>query len=80
MTNAKYSMCGHDKDAENFLMQCPSFLSQPVRLFLRATPVFHPLSYKTLLFGKTTYNNEQNLYILTAVQQYVKETKRFNSS
>ena len=60
-------------------MQCPSYTNERLLLF-RATRHLHPLSVSTLLQGKDTRPDEENIFIFNQVQIFIKDTfvKRFD--
>lgn len=65
-----------NEDAEHFLLRCKKYEVQRFKLF-NSTRIFHPLNIDTLLFGKTNLNYEENTVIFNAVQEYIKQTRRF---
>ena len=76
--NSTCQKCGHEKeDAEHYFMQCPFYTNERLRLF-RATHHLHPLSVNTLLQGKNSRTNEENIFIFNQVQMFIKDTKRFD--
>ena len=76
--NAACEKCGHEReDAEHYFMQCPSYTNERLLLF-RATRHIHPLSVNTLLQGKDSRPDEENIFIFNQVQIYIKNTKRFD--
>ena len=78
--NSNCENCGHEReDAEHYFMQCPFYINERLLLF-RATRHLHPLSVQTLLEGKHSLSDEENVHIFKQVQTYIKETKRFDSS
>ena len=58
-------------------MQCPSYTNERLLLF-RATRHLHSLSAYTLLQGKDSRPDEENIFIFNQVQIYIKNTKRFD--
>ena len=38
---------------------------------------YHPLRLNTVLFGKSALSDEDNLLLFQTVQQYIKDTRRF---
>ena len=38
---------------------------------------YYPLSLATLLYGKSSLSDDDNLLLFQAVQQYIKDTRRF---
>ena len=78
--NATCDKCGHEReDAEHYFMQCPSFTNERLRLF-RATRNLHPLSAKMLLAGKESRPDEDNIFVFSHVQLFIKDTKRFDKN
>lgn len=70
--------CGYiNEDAEHYFFRCPRYREQRYVLFTN-TRVLHPLSLQTLLYGKETFNVEQNSLIFLEVQRFIKNTKRFD--
>ena len=66
------------EDAEHFLLRCKNHENQRLTLF-NSTRNFHPLNVDILLFGKSTLTTEQTTTIFTAVQEFIKKSKRFCS-
>ena len=46
-------------------------------IIFRNTRNYHPLSLNTILYGKSTLNDDDNSFLFQAVQQCIKDTKRF---
>ena len=69
--------CGyHVENADHFFFNCPRFYTQRLNLF-NATRQFHPLNTNTLLFGLENLTSEENQFIFTEVQRFIKATERF---
>ena len=41
------------------------------------TRKYHPLSLNALLYGKSSLSDDDNFILFQAVQQYIKDTRRF---
>ena len=67
------------EDAEHFLFRCPKYANEITILF-RDTHNYHPLKLNMILFGDTNATPESNTTIFKAVQNYIKNTKRFSDS
>ena len=65
-----------DEDASHYFFHCPSYDDSRILLF-RATQAFHPLNIDKLLFGDASLNNQQNTTLFSAVQNFIKESRRF---
>ena len=61
---------------EHYLLRCSNFIDERVTLF-QTTRDFHPLNVNTLLFGGDGLSNEDNIRIFSAVQLFIKDSKRF---
>ena len=68
--------CQETKDAEHFLFICPNFTEHRITMFL-STRSFHPLNANKLLYGDPNLTDDENARIFTAVQNYIKSSKRF---
>jgi hypothetical protein len=78
LTDNNTCLCNNDiENAEHFFFRCRQYQTQRIKMF-HATRQFHPLNIQTLLQGRTNLSLEQNTLIFKAVQQYIKDTKRFN--
>ncbi len=66
------------EDAEHFLFQCPKF-HQERTLLLQSLHQFLPLVTVDLLKGKSQLSDSDNFVIFSAVQFYIKATKRFSN-
>ncbi len=64
------------EDAEHFLFLCPKFQQQRT-LLIQSLQNFLPLSTDDLLKGKSQLTISDNCMIFSAVQSYIKATKRF---
>ena len=72
--------CGSEReDAEHFFFQCHNYNKDRLRLFQK-TRRFHPLNLETLLYGRDTLSYDDNLEIFKHVQQFIRDTHRFNNS
>ena len=70
------SCSAESEDAEHYLLRCPNFLNERLTLF-HSTRNFHPLNVNILLFGDNSLTDEDNTRIFTAVQTFIKDSKRF---
>ena len=71
--------CGSVReDAEHFFFRCQLYLNQR-RLLFTNTRQYHPLSCKKLLFGIDNLSDDQNADLLKNAQQYIKQTRRFET-
>ena len=68
--------CQETEDAEHFLFICPNFTEHQTTMF-HSTRSFHPLNANKLLYGDPNLTNDENARIFTAVQNYIKSSKRF---
>lgn len=64
------------EDAEHYLFICPNFAEHRITMF-HSIRSFHPLNVTKLLFGDLNLTNDENASIFTAVQNYIKTSKRF---
>ncbi|MCG8097314.1 MAG: hypothetical protein JAZ17_27465 [Candidatus Thiodiazotropha endolucinida] len=64
------------EDAAHYLFRCSHFINERVILF-QSTRAFHPLNINILLFGDDNLSIEDNTIIFTAVQTFIKDTRRF---
>ena len=77
LTNSHSCSCGNiNENATHFFFECENHSASRLEMF-RKTRKFHPLSLNTLLFGKTTLSDDDNFLLFQAVQQYIKDTRRF---
>ena len=65
------------EDAEHYLLRCKKIENQRVILF-NSTRNFHPLNIDILLFGNSILSYEQNMIIVNAVHEFIKQTGRFS--
>ena len=68
--------CGSVEDAEHYFFQCTMYRHQRLTLFYSTRPL-HPLSPKLLLFGDENKPYAENIAIVEAVLNFIKDTKRF---
>ena len=66
------------EDAEHFFFMCSNYNYDRVTLF-QSTRNYHPLNINILLFGDENLTDEDNTNIFTAVQTFIKDTRRFAS-
>ena len=68
------------EDAEHYFLRCSNFKNERVTLF-RSTRDFHPLNINILFFffffGDENLTTDENTTIFTAVQTFIKDTRRF---
>ena len=64
------------ENSEHYFFCCSSYNNQRVKLF-QDTRSFHPLSIEIVLFGNKELSYEENI-IFKAVQNFIRESKRFN--
>ncbi len=63
------------EDAEHYLFQCPKFQRQRI-ILLQSLQRFLPFTTSELLKGKTELSYLDNCAIFSAIQLYIKSTKR----
>ena len=64
------------EDAEHYFFRCSNFKNERETLF-RITMDFHPLNINILLFGDENLTIDEITTIFTAVQTFIKDTRRF---
>ena len=70
--------CGYEtENAEHYIFNCKLYINQRIQLFRNTRP-YHPLSTNKLLYGNELYSDEENAYIFAEVQNFIKNTNRFN--
>ena len=74
LLQAIYKLCKFF--VKHYLLRCSNFIDERVTLF-QTTRDFHPLNVNTLLFGGDGLSNEDNIRIFSAVQLFIKDSKRF---
>ena len=62
--------------AEHYFFKCSNFRNEKVTLF-RSTRDLHSLNIYILLFGDKNLTTDENTSIFTAVQTFIKDTRRF---
>ena len=75
------SMCrcsDESQDAEHFFFRGSNYNYDRVILF-QSTRNYHPLNINILLFGDENLTDEDTINIFTAVQFFIKDTRRFVS-
>ncbi len=65
------------EDAEHYFFQCPWFQNQRT-ILLQSLQMFLPLNTIDLLKGKPQLSYPENCIIVSAIQSYIKTSKRFN--
>ena len=77
LRDSQQCMCGYQcEDAEHFFFRCQLYTNQRLQLFTN-TRQYHPLSCQKLLFGIDNLSDEENSDLFKNVQQYIKQTRRF---
>ena len=78
LTDSLSCSCGNvNENAIHYFFECENY-SNPRLVMFRSTRKFHPLSLNTVLFGKSNLSDDDNFLLFQAVQQYIKDTRRFN--
>ena len=75
------SMCrcsDESGEAEHFFFRCSNYNYDSVTLF-QSTRNYHPLNINILMFGDENLTDENNINIFTAVQTFIKDTRRFGN-
>ena len=71
--------CGFQiEDSEHFFFKCPRYILERHELFVKTRP-YHPLSVQKLSYGNDDLTNVENEAIFTAVQHFIKHTRRFST-
>ena len=68
-----------NENAYHYFFSCNYYRNQREELF-RSTRNYHPLSIDKLIYGDNSLTPEDNLIIFSAVQQFIKSTKRFDNT
>ena len=68
--------CGLDENALHFFFECENYNDMRLIMFHK-TRKYHPLSLNALLYGKSSLSDDDNFILFQAVQQYIKDTRRF---
>ena len=77
LTDSLSCSCGYImENAEHYFFECDNYRDSRLIMF-RNTRNYHPLSLNTILYGKSTLNDDDNYFLFQAVQQYIKDTRRF---
>ena len=77
LTDDKSCICGNsEENALHFFFKCENYSNSRLVMF-RQTRQYHPLSLNTVLYGKSTLPDSDNLLLFQAVQQYIKDSRRF---
>ena len=78
LTDSLSCSCGNvNENAIHYFFECENY-SNPRLVMFRSTRKFHPLSLNTVLFGKSNLSDDDNFLLFQAVQQYIKDTRRFD--
>ena len=64
------------EDAEHYFFRCINFTEMRIKMFQELRR-FHPLSLNLLLFGSDNLTYGENSHIFKSVQNFIKESKRF---
>ena len=77
LTDSLSCSCGKiNENAIHYFFECENYSNSRLVMF-RSTRKFHPLSLNTFLFGKSNLSDDDNFLRFHAVQQYIKDTRRF---
>ena len=77
LTDSLSCSCGYImENAEHYFFEYDNYRDSRLIMF-RNTRNYHPLSLNTILYGKSTLNDDDNYFLFQAVQQYIKDTRRF---
>ena len=75
-----YCNCGNEiEDAEHFFFNSPKFIDKHILLF-NATRNLHSLNTDKLPKGNINSTSQENINIIIAVQNYIKDTGRFTEA
>ena len=66
-----------NESAEHYVFHCENYTEQRLNLF-RITIGVYPLNLDKLLVGDSTIAQDENMQLVNTVQQFIKDTKRFN--
>ena len=78
LTDSLSCSCGNvNENAIHYFFECENY-SNPRPVMFRSTRKFHPLSLNKVLFGKSNLSDDDNFLLFQAVQQFIKDTRRFN--
>ena len=67
---------GLDENALHFFFECENYNDMRLIMFNK-TRKYHTLSLNALLYGKSSLSDDDNVILFEAVQQYIKDTRRF---
>ena len=76
LTDDTRCSCGLDENALHFFFECENYNDMRLIMFHK-TRKYHPLSLNALLYGKSSLSDDDNFILFQAVQQYIKDTRRF---
>ena len=68
--------CGARENAYHYFLECPKYTNLRPELITAISQFCNP-SLNVILTGNTSLSYESNVSIFTAVQKYIRETKRF---
>lgn len=66
------------ENADHYFFRCPKFTNERLTLF-QTTRNFHPINIHIVLFGSENLSVADNTAIFTAVQSFIKNTRRFSN-
>ena len=77
LASVKNCSCGNiNENALHYFFECENYSYSRIIMF-RNTRKYHPLSLNIVLFEKSILSDDDNLLLFQAVQQYIKDTRRF---
>ena len=78
LTDSLSFSCGNvNENTIHYFFECENYSNSRLVMF-RSIRKFHPLSLITVLFGKSNLSDDDNFLLFQAVQQYIKDTRRFD--
>ena len=72
------SHCNIPETSDDYFFHCPIYSNERLQLF-RDTRSLHPLNCNILLFGNSSFTYSENITIVNAVHNYIKNSKRFTT-
>ena len=77
LTDSPFCQCGNmNEDAYHFLFECTLYTNQRVKLYHNVMN-YQPITNDKLLSGDPALSYDDNIEIVLAVQEYIKNTERF---
>ena len=64
------------ENAEHYFFECENYRDSRLIMF-RNIHNYHPMILNTISFGKSTLHDDDNVLLFQAVQQYIKDTRRY---